>query len=77
MKAYEAVATVEGQGQVRLTGVPFAAGTEVQVVVSPKRRLAVDFLEEWKRVCAQFRALAGEVDDQDIQAEIDAHRGEA
>ncbi len=77
MKSYEAVTTVEGQGQVRLSGVPFAVGTEVQVIVSPKRRPAAEFLDEWKRVCAQLRARAGEVGDDEIKEEIEAHRGRA
>jgi hypothetical protein len=36
MKAYETSATVEDQGQVRVTGVPFAPGTPVDVAISPK-----------------------------------------
>lgn len=38
MKAYETSATVEDQGRVRVVGVPFAPGTEVAVIISPKRR---------------------------------------
>jgi hypothetical protein len=36
MKAYETSATVEEQGQVRVTGVPVAPGTPVDVAISPK-----------------------------------------
>jgi hypothetical protein len=36
MKIFETTATVEDQGQIRVTGVPFAAGTEVEVAISPK-----------------------------------------
>lgn len=36
MKSYETTATVEAQGQVRLAGLPFAPGTEVEVTISPK-----------------------------------------
>jgi hypothetical protein len=35
MNTYETSATVEGEGQIRVTGVPFAAGTQVQVAISP------------------------------------------
>ena len=35
MKSYETSATVEDRGQVRVTGVPFAPGTRVEVTVSP------------------------------------------
>jgi hypothetical protein len=38
MKTYETSATVEDQGQVRVAGVPFAPGTEVEVTISPKVR---------------------------------------
>jgi hypothetical protein len=38
MNIYETSATVEDQGQVRVVGVPFAPGTEVDIAISPKRR---------------------------------------
>jgi hypothetical protein len=36
MKTYATSARVEDQGQVRVDGVPFAPGTEVEVTISPK-----------------------------------------
>jgi hypothetical protein len=36
MNTYETTATVEDHGQVRLVGVPFQPGTEVEVIISPK-----------------------------------------
>lgn len=39
METYETFATVEERGQVRVAGVPFAPGTEVEVTISPKPRL--------------------------------------
>lgn len=36
MKTYETFATVDETGQIHLAGVPFAAGTEVEVQVRPK-----------------------------------------
>jgi hypothetical protein len=59
MKAYETFATVEDQGQVRVAGVPFAAGTEVEVMISPKRRSAEEFSAAWRRICAELRGRAG------------------
>ena len=38
MNTYETSATVQDQGQVHLSGVPFAPGTEVEVTISPKLR---------------------------------------
>jgi hypothetical protein len=35
MMAYETAATVSGQGEIRLVGLPFAPGTKVDVIVSP------------------------------------------
>jgi hypothetical protein len=35
MQVYETSAMVEEQGQVRLAGVPFAPGTEVQITINP------------------------------------------
>ena len=40
MKTYETSATVEDQGQIRLSGVPFAPGTEVEVAISLKMQAA-------------------------------------
>ena len=42
MKTYETTATVENHGQVRLAGLPFAPGTEVEVRISPKTPGASD-----------------------------------
>jgi hypothetical protein len=36
MKTYETSATVQDRGEVRVAGVPFAPGTEVEVTISPK-----------------------------------------
>ena len=36
MTTYETSATVEDQGQVRVAGVPFAPGTEVEVTIREK-----------------------------------------
>jgi len=38
MNTFETTATVEDQGQVRVAGVPFEPGTEVEVTISPKVR---------------------------------------
>ena len=35
MKSYETSATVGGQGQVHVAGVPFEPGTEVAITISP------------------------------------------
>jgi len=40
MNSYETTATVEAHGEVRLACVPFAPGTEVEVKISPKARIA-------------------------------------
>ena len=38
MNTYETFATVEDQGRIIVAGVPFAPGTEVEVMISPKVR---------------------------------------
>lgn len=40
MNSYATTATVEDQGQVRVAGVPFAPGTEVEVTI--REKLAAD-----------------------------------
>jgi hypothetical protein len=76
MKAYETSTTVEPQGDIRVVGVPFAPGTEVEVTISPKRKNAAEFAEAWRRVSAELRQLpqASALTDDDIRREIDDHR---
>jgi hypothetical protein len=76
MSTFETSATVEAHGQVRLTGVPFAPGTEVEVTISPKRRPAEEFTAAWRRVCAEWRGRPGlqNVTEEDIREEIDRYR---
>lgn len=38
MTTYETSAMVQAEGEVRIVGVPFAPGTEVEVTISPKVR---------------------------------------
>jgi hypothetical protein len=38
MTTYETSARVQAEGEVRVVGVPFAPGTEVEVIISPKGR---------------------------------------
>ncbi len=76
MKTYETSATVEDQGQVRVAGVPFAPGTEVEVTISPKRRSAAEFTIAWRRLCAELRDRPGvkDIADESIREEIDRYR---
>jgi hypothetical protein len=76
MKTYETSATVEDQGQVRVGGVPFAPGTEVDVTISPKRRSVDEFNAAWRRVCAELRSRPAlqNVTEEDIRDEIDRRR---
>jgi hypothetical protein len=76
MKIYETSATVEEQGQVRVAGVPFEPGTEVEVTISPKRRSAEEFTAAWQRLCAELRSRPGlkDITDESIRQEIDGYR---
>ena len=76
MKTYETSATVEDQGRVQVVGVPFAAGTQVEVSISPKRLSADEFAAAWQRVCAELRGRPGlqNITDEDIRKEIDGYR---
>ena len=76
MKTFEVTAIVEPTGEVRVAGVPFSAGTEVDVIVSPKRQSGEDFRRNWEEVCRQLRSLptVANVSDEEIQAEVAEHR---
>jgi hypothetical protein len=58
MQSFETSATVEPNGQVHLAGVPFAPGTEVEVVISPKRNGAAMLdADATPRIAQLFAAL--------------------
>jgi hypothetical protein len=52
---YETTATVENQGQVRLTGLPFEPGTEVEVTISSKPPSAKSSADEEDLIAARDR----------------------
>lgn len=76
MATYETLAMVEPEGSVRLVGLPFAPGTEVEVTIQPKRASAEEFRQAWERICRQLRALPSvrSVTDEEIQREIAEYR---
>ncbi len=76
MNAFETWTTVRAEGEIRLSGVPFAPGTEVEVRVSARRKSGAEFRAAWERVCDEIRALPQmrDVSEQDIQEEIAAYR---
>ena len=76
MNIYETSATVEDQGRVQIVGVPFAAGTQVEITISPKRVAAENFTAAWRRVCAELRGRPGSQDltDEDVREEVDRYR---
>jgi hypothetical protein len=76
MQSYETSATVEGEGQVRLVGVPFPPGTPVEVTINPQRRSPAEFAVAWKRLCDELRAVHGtaELNEADIEREIDDYQ---
>lgn len=76
VNTYQTTATVEDQGQVRVAGVPFAPGTEVEIAISPKRRPAEEFTAARRRLCAELRnrpALKG-ITDEGIREEVERYR---
>jgi hypothetical protein len=76
MQSYETTATVEGEGQVRVSGVPFAAGTQVEVSIYPQRRSAAEFAAAWQSLCQNLRDRpdAGEWSEAEIEQEIRDYR---
>ncbi|HEX3600002.1 MAG TPA: hypothetical protein VHU84_07650 [Lacipirellulaceae bacterium] len=76
MKAFETSATVQPQGDIRIAGVPFAPGTEVEVTINQKRKSAAEFADAWQRVTAELRKLPGAdaITDDEIKKEIDDFR---
>ena len=75
METFETSATVEGQGQVRVSGVPFAPGTKVEVSISPQRRSPADFAAAWQALCHNLRNQpTSQLTEAEISQEIDDFR---
>jgi hypothetical protein len=76
MKAFETTATVLTTGEIRVAGISLTPGTEVDVIVTPKRQAADDFRRNWELVCQQLRAQPQlrDISDAEIETEITAHR---
>lgn len=76
MKTFEASATVKQDGEIRVAGVPFAPGTEVEVTISPKRKSAAEFAAAWQRITAQLRSSPGVngISDDENHQEIEEYR---
>jgi hypothetical protein len=76
MNNYETSTTVQPQGDIRIVGVPFAPGTEVEVTIIPKRKSAAEFATAWQRVCDELRRLpqAQTLSDDELQQEINEYR---
>lgn len=76
MNAFGTSTTVQPTGDVFVAGVPFAPGTEVEIVISAKRQSAGDFAQSWRRVCDQLRQAPqlATLSDQDIQQELKNYR---
>ena len=76
MDTYETSATVESEGRLHLAGVPFKPGTEVEVMIAPKRRSGEEFVAAWRKLCSELRSLPSiqNLSDEDIEEEIRAYR---
>ena len=61
MNSFETSAIVGDQGQVRIAGVPFAKGTQVQISISPKVRTEPASAEADDQTLAAARARMKEL----------------
>lgn len=57
MSAYETSTTVSGQGEIHLSALPFQPGTEVEVIVSPKKPEIPLIADNGRRTTALLSAL--------------------
>lgn len=75
MQAYETSAKVQTDGRLAIAGLPFPDGTEVDVVITPKRADAAAFTERWRELVSHWRDTVSPLpEESEIQAEIDAYR---
>ncbi len=68
MSAYETSTTVGGQGEIHLASVPFQPGTEVEVIINPKARGALQEADANGGLGALLAALDQAHNDEPIGA---------
>lgn len=76
MPPFETTATVADSDEIHVSGLPFQAGTEVNVTISPKRQSAEEFSAAWQRLTGALRREPHlqNITDEDIQSEVDRFR---
>lgn len=74
MNAYDIIVEVQPGGEIHLDNLPFSAGTEVEVIVAPRRARPEAFIETWNAMVAAMRAASPEMSDGEILAETRNHR---
>lgn len=58
MEAYDTIVEVQPGGEIHLENLPFSAGTEVEVIVSPRRTSPEKFIESWNTMVAALRSVS-------------------
>ncbi|MEW6665441.1 MAG: hypothetical protein AB1512_09490 [Thermodesulfobacteriota bacterium] len=74
MEAYDTIVEVQPGGEIHLENLPFSAGTEVEVIVSPRRTSPEGFIESWNAMVAALRSASPEVSEEEILAETRDYR---
>ena len=60
--------------EIHLDNLPFSAGTEVEVIVAPRRARPEAFIETWNAMVAALCVASPEVSEEEILAETQNHR---
>jgi len=76
MQAYKTYVTIEPSRQIVLKDLPFAPGSQVEIVVIEAAPESEQILQQWQESNTRIRALATveNITEEEIQAEIDACR---
>ncbi len=76
MLAYKSYATVESSGELTVQNIPFKAGEPVEIVIMSMRRSSSEKVAEWISLMRDVQELkcSGNISDEDINNEINAHR---
>jgi hypothetical protein len=76
MQAYRFYTTTAESGQIVLTGLPFPAGVQVEVLVIADTPSRAELVKDWTESCRRIQGLPHlqDLTDEDIAAEINAYR---
>jgi hypothetical protein len=78
MNAYKTYAQIDASGRIVLEGLPFSAGSLLEIVIVDQSHQPEERVQNWHALMRHVQGLPQSqgISDEDIAAEIEAHRSD-